>query len=326
MAATGIPDGADGTDHLRAIRRVDLPPRVDRLAEAYDRQFDDRDRFLWRWIYSLFPSFTLSSVADEHAAHVREQKTILTIYVTVLDDMLEHHGDRETFREARKLHESGVEPDYGRPGVDRDALAFVERVWTAFEEGQSEAPRRDEFADAFAYDLEQTANAVEYSTVVSDNPGMATVTGARRYDSHNMVMFPYADVDLMYSPGFDRAEFSAVRGVLWDLQEMARIGNWVTTWERELAEGDYSAGVVVTALQEGVVTPAELAAATPDDREAIAERIRAHGIEDRFRRRWQELYRSVRGRDHGADTVDLDALVEGMETVYEYHLATRGLK
>jgi hypothetical protein len=312
------------SEPLRAVSEVELPGRVDRLVDAYERTFDDRDRFLWEWIYSLFPEFTLSSVPDKHARHVRTQKTVLTMYVTVLDDLLESHGDRQTFREARRLHREGAAPDPSAAGVDSEVAAFVERVWTAFEEGLAEAPRREEFGDVFVYDLDQTVNAVEYSAVVSENPRIANITGARRYDSHNMVMFPYTDVDLMYSPAFELAEFGVLRDMVWDLQEMARIGNWLTTWERELAEGDYSAGVVVTALQEGVVTPAELTGA--DDHEPIVERIRAHGIEERFRRRWDRLNRSVRRRGSGADSVDLDALARGMETVLEYHLASEGLK
>jgi hypothetical protein len=321
MATTDTTD--TGPNHLRAVRQVELPGRVDELADAYDRRFDDRDRFLWRWIYSLFPEFTVSSVAEEHAAHVRTQKTVLTMYVTVIDDLLEAHGDRATFREACKCHRAGHEPDPDRDGVDAEKLAFVRRVWGSFEAGLADAPRRDAFGDVFTYDLDQTVNAVEYSAVLSETPEMANITGSRRYDSHNMVLFAYTDIDLMYSPSFDLADFGVLRDLLWDLQELARIGNWVTTWEREIVEGDYSAGVVVTALQKGVVTPTELREEAP---ETLVERIRDAGVEEGFCRRWNELYRSVTTRECDADSVDLDALAAGMETVYEYHLATRGLK
>ena len=327
MATTSAPDGPDGhvpTDSpLETVRDVELPERVDRLADAYDRQFDDRDRFLWQWIYALFPEFTLSSVADEHARHVRTQKTILTMYVTVLDDLLETHGDRATFLEVCKCHQEGLEPDPDRAAVDADTVEFVQRVWAAFEAGQEGAPRREAFADVFAYDLDQTINAVEYSAVLSDTPEMANITGARRYDSHNMVLFAYTDLDLMYSPAFDLSDFGALRDLVWDLQEMARIGNWVTTWERELGEGDYSSGVVVTALQEGVLAPEDLA---EGDHERLVRSVRDHGIEERYRRRWERLHRSVTRRGVEAGSVDLDALVRGMETVFEFHLASEGLK
>jgi hypothetical protein len=327
MAGAETPSGAGVTDPtdspLETVRAVELPERVDRLVEAYEAQFDDRDRFLWQWIYALFPEFTLSSVADEHASHVRIHKTTLTMYVTVLDDLLESHGDRATFLEACKCHQEGLEPDPDRTAVDAGAVEFVEQVWTAFEAGLDAAPRREAFGDVLAYDLDQTVNAVEYSAVLSETPEMANLKGARRYDSHNMVLFAYTDVDLAYSPGFELSDFGVVRDLVWDLQEMARIGNWVTTWERELREGDYSSGVVVTALQEGVLTPADLESG---DHAALVRTVRDHDIEKRYRRRWERLHRSVARRGAEAGSVDLDALVRGMETVFEYHLASEGLK
>lgn len=322
MATTDTGSAAVRAAHVESVQAVELPDRVERLADEYDRHFAERDRFLWRWIHSLFPSFTLSSVSEEYADHVRTQKTVLTMYVTVLDDLAENHGDRRTVREARRLAVDHVEPDPARAAVDAETFAFIERLWDSFESGLESAPRREAFADAFAYDFEQTTDAMAYSALVSETPGMANVTGATRHGAHNMVMFPYADVDLMYSPSFDPAEFGAVRDALWTLQELARIGNWVTTWEREVREGDFSAGVVVAALEDGVVSPADLTA----DPDAAVEAIRDSGIEARFRRRWHERFAAARSRDRQTDTVDLAALVKGMETVFESHLATRGLK
>lgn len=324
MAVTGIPTTDDGTDHLERIRDVDLPRVVENLAAGYDRHFVERDRFLWKWIHALFPEFTLSCVDDDAAAHVRTQKTVLTMYVTLLDDLVEQRGDRATFREACNLRDDRAAADPARAAVDRETFAFIERVWDTFAEGVADAPRHDEFADVFAYDLRQTANAIEYSGVVNENPHLANLTGSTRFGAHNMVMFAYADVDLMYAPAFELRDFGAVRDLLWDLQELARIGNWLTTWEREVSEGDYTAGIVVLALQEGIVTPADLR--TADDHEAVIRTIREHDLEQRFRERWLDRYRSVADRTVTVDSVDLDALVEGMETVFEYHLLSKGLK
>jgi hypothetical protein len=163
---------------------------------------------------------------------------------------------------------------------------------------------------------------MHYSAVVNGHPRIANLDGARRYDAHNMAMFPYADVDLMYSPGFALADFGAVRDLLWDLQELARIGNWLTTWERELREGDYTSGIVVTALQDGVIEPADLHGPVDD----AVSAIRDHGIEARFRARWEEQYGELRTREFDTESVDLGAMVDGMETVFEYHRASRGHK
>ncbi len=312
-----------GIDFRDRIQRTELPEPVATLADEYDRLFEERDRFLWQWIHSLFPEFTLSSVAPAHAEHVRTQKTVLTMFVTVLDDLAEHHGDQRTFEEARRLIRNPAAVDHSRVAVSDAQFAFIERLWRTFETGLGDAPRGDEFADILEYDLRQTMNAMEYGAVVNDNPRIANLSGAERYGAHNMVMFPYADVDLMYSPRFDLEEFGTLRDLLWDLQEMARIGNWLTTWEREVREGDYTAGVVVLALQEGIVSSEDIRC---DDGEAVIDAIKRRNLEQRFRDRWSEHYRAVRDREFDTQSVNLDALVAGMETVFQYHVASRGYK
>jgi len=310
-----------GNEFQEQIGDVELPEPAASLADEYERRFDDRDRFLWRWIYSLFPAFTLSSVTANDR-HVRTQKTVLTMYVTVLDDLVEHHDDRRTFEEARRLRHDTEEADPSRAAVDAEQFAFIEDCWHTFADGIADAPRHDEFADILAYDMRQTTNAMEYSAVVNRNPRIANLSGSRRYGAHNMVMFPYADVDLMYSADFELADFGALRDLLWDLQELARIGNWLTTWEREIKEGDFTAGIVTHALQEGLVTPTDL----DESPNEVIRRIKRHDVEQRFRDRWQTRYRDVETREFDTESIDLDDLVDGMETVFEYHLASRGYK
>jgi hypothetical protein len=314
----------DAQDLLEEVRTTSLPDQVAELADEYERICGERDRFLWQWIYSLFPEFTLSSVHPDHADHVRTQKTILTMYVTILDDIVENDGDRDTFEEARRLVQDPSAVDPSRAAVSEEYFSFIERVWREFEGGLTDAPRVEEFYDVFTYDMRQTLNAMDYSAVVNENPRIANLSGAETYGAHNMVMFPYAAVDLMYSPEFELADYGTVRDLIWDLQEMARIGNWLTTWEREVKEGDYTAGIVVLALQEGFVTPEELE--NPDRKAELIDKIKTEQLEARFRDRWADIYQSVRDREFDTDSVDLDALVQGMETVFQYHEASRGHK
>ncbi len=303
-----------------------LPDTVVTLADEYDAIVGDRDRFLWRWIYTLFPAFTLSCVPPKWSENARTQKTILTMFVTLLDDLAEKEHDRDTFEEASQIpyRPETVNPD--REGVDAEQLRFIERVWTTFEEGLEDAPRRDDFKDIFDCDLRQTLTALDYSRVLNDNVEMANMSGIEHYDPHNMLMFPYAGVDLMFSPDFDTADLSTLRSVIWDLQPMARIGNWTTTWGRELREGDYTAGPVVYSLQEGIVSMDELDPNDEDAIERVAEKIDAHEIEDRLLEEWSRRYEAVKERNVQADSVDIDAFVEGMRTVLAHQIGARGKK
>lgn len=313
-------------DFVTEIERVDLPPSIERIVDEYDEVVGERDRFLWKWIHSLLEEFTLSSVPEDQFEHVRTLKTAFTVFITVLDDLVEKRSDIETFEQARRLPGCRERVDYFASGVDSGILEFTASVWSQIESALVEAPRYDSFQEVFTFDLRQAFNSIDYARLANENLALANLEGAYNYGSHNMVLFPYTDIDLMFSPDFDRSELGTLREVVWEVQEMARIGNWLTTWERELQEGDYTAGTVIYALRSDVITAEELATASAEDAAQLAERIRRANVEEYFLDEWQRRFESVSRRRFDAESVDLDAFVRGMETVMSYHLASQGHK
>lgn len=332
--------------YRRTIDDVDLPPTVRTFASRYDRVLGERDVFLWKWIHNLFDEFTLSSVDDAARSGLYESKTLLTIYVTVLDDLAEVRNEGATFEVGRRIpfrattgadEAARADDERGSPrssddhgsvssDVDHDVLDFLGDLWNEIEASIEDAPRYDEFVEVFEYDFRQTCNAMEYSRLLNHNVTMANRTEAERYDAYNMTVFPYACLDLMYSPSFEREEFGVLRSLLCEIQQMARIGNWITTWERELAEGDVSSGVVVCALRRGVISPEELEGADERTVERLVERIETNGIESEFIREWEIKNRTVRKRAAEIRSVDGEAVVDGIRTVMNHHLASEGSK
>ena len=319
----GDSDVGPSTDE---VDDVELPDALTELVDEYEALVGTRDGYLWRWFYVVSQRFQLSCVPSPNSERALEQKSILTMFVTLLDDLAEHDGDRPTFEEARKIPFPGEHADLQREAVDTAFLEFAQRVWGTFEENLEAAPRYDEFCQLFRFDFRQVMNAIDYSLVTNEYLDASTLGGCEQYDAHNMVVFAYTGVDLMYSPSFDRHDLGELREVVWDAQMMGRIGNWVTTWERELREGDFSSGVIVYALQRDIVTVDELRADDPEKRAELAERIRSHRVEEYFLTEWETRYSSLKSGRLEAASVDLDGFVEGMKMVLTYHLASRGKK
>ncbi|MFC5972074.1 hypothetical protein ACFPYI_12110 [Halomarina salina] len=166
---------------------------------------------------------------------------------------------------------------------------------------------------------------MDYGWLINDTPEAATPRGTDTYGPHNMTMFSYAAIDIMHSPAFAATDIGELREVVWDAQRLARIGNWVTTWERELREGDYTAGVVVKAIADDVVSIDELESPDVSDDELI-ERIHEAAIEQSFQDNWEEEYQSLREKTFTTNSVDLEAYVDGMTEVRDLHRASRGHK
>lgn len=302
---------------------MQLSETAGELIREYSRRIGHRPEYLWRWLYAVFPRYRLSSVPDRFHGAVREQKLVLTIYYTLLDDLADYYEDRETFMEARKLPRAGIEVDYDRPGVDADYLAFTETVWETVEARLRTAPRSAEFWPAFEFDCQQVINAMHYGVLVNEIPELVTESGTDAYNEHNMAQFSYADIDVMFSPAFDADELRPLREVVWRTQRLARISNWVATWEREIEESDLTSGVVVRALADGVVAPEDLTDPDVSD-EALVERIRDCGIEQAFLDEWDRLYDHLIDREYDVESVDLRDYVTGMKEMRDLYLANRG--
>lgn len=309
------------------IEEVDLPPRIRSLVQLYDERIGIRDNFVWRWMYSLLPSFRLSCVGERYDAVVREQKTILTMFITVLDDIAEYNGDQRTFEQARNIPFPSQSVDVARKGVDEQSITVAQRLWDAFENPLTSAPRYEEFLEPLRFDIRRTLAAMDYSRLLAEQPAVGNIEEAYECTGHNMVMFPYADVDLMHSPRFERDELGSLRSTVMELQQLARIGNWITTWEREITDGDYSSGVVIEAFTTGVVDCKELQGAPQGMQSAkMIDRIKDAEIEERFQAEWRRRFDAIRATAPSCDSVDLAALITGMEDVFDYHQQSKGAK
>lgn len=312
------------------VEQHTLPTRLVDIIDEYDARIGERDRYLWKWIHRVLPEVTLSSVSADVRELVMDAKLAVSMYVVLLDDVGEKHQDLATMRAVSKIpfSNTGVHPESGP--VDQAAVEVAERIWSRYEAMLVEAPRRGEFSDIFEFDLKQTVNAIEYSSLLNGNLEMANGEENWKYDCHNMMLFTYLNTDLMFSPTFQRDELGPLRQATLRAQKLARIGNWITTWEREIWEGDFSSGVIVYALEEGIVSSDELyvleETGTADDVGHLVDTIKDHCIEEHFLERWELIYQDLEGFSTAIESVDLDAYIEGVEKLLQYHLASRGRK
>ena len=311
------------------IQEHPLPADIERLLEEYHELQDARPVFMWQWVHRLAPQNTLPCVEREFTDAVPVDKTITILFITMLDDLLEKRQDHATFVELAKIPSAHQTPDTTRDDVDTEYVEVAQQVWDTLVDRLQRAPNYEVYVDLLRYDVKQAINGIEYSALAIQHPDLVTMSDLLRYESHNMVMFAYADIDLMHSPLAVRDDLSTLREAIWTAQLMARIGNWVSTWERELREGDYSSGPVVYALENGVITCAELDQLREGGQEAadeLVERIKDQGVEQTLRARWQQHYHQLQWYNRELSTVDLEPFIEGMENVLRYHLASTGLK
>ncbi len=296
---------------------------VVRDAVAEYRRVGDRSDFLWQWVRRGLELTTLSCVDESLREEVCDTKTLGVMFDVLLDDVADVRRDAGFLD-----HLIGVTGVRARPVTelredDRAYYDFVRSLWTQIWDRLRGYPRFGELEEILRYDYDQLMNVMRYSTLVNRHPFMLNPAEHDAYLPHNMHMMISATMDLMASPGFDIDELGRVRQVLTYAQQMGRIGNLVTTWERELEQHDFSSGVFAKALTAGVLSVDELRAG---NRELIARRVREADLERSFLDRWSELRRRILKLGAGLVSIDVDTLVAGLDELIQIHLASRGHK
>jgi hypothetical protein len=163
---------------------------------------------------------------------------------------------------------------------------------------------------------------MRYSQMLNHNLWLLNPIEHDLYQPHNMDMMSFATIDLMCSPGFPIEDLGRLREAIWHLQCMARVGNLLGTWRREIRQQDFTSGVFARAVVEGDLSVRQL---RPDNYGEIEEAIVQGGHERYYFGRWKYHRECFLARARYVQGVDLTRLLEGNDRFFLMHLGGRGL-
>jgi hypothetical protein len=318
-----LPAQAEIESEIAHVISKRLNPELAQWVEGYSR-VGKRSMYLWKWCRQGVEVTTLSCVAPELYDYACDTKVLGVVLDVLLDDIADRKGDAALLEQLLSLPFDGASPRLSQVAAeDREYAEFTIEVWEEIKRRTRTLPLFNKFAKAWRYDYLQLFNAMRYSHMVNEEIALMNMAEHDLYSPHNMHIMVSATVDLMCSPEFHRNDWGPLREAVWNAQSMGRTGNLVTTWERELPDGDYTSGVYARAFAAGDVS---LDLLLSRDFEAIGTAIRAGGHEDFFLGRWAEFRQRIIDLTPRVGSVDLSALLTGYRRLICLHLGSRGYK
>ncbi|MDI1443204.1 PilZ domain-containing protein [Polyangium sp. 6x1] len=305
------------------ISRYPLSP----LLESFIREYEavgmpHRNRFLWKSTRMGMDVVMLPSVNPDLKPLLNDIKTLGAMADVLLDDLADEKQDRERLETMiglfshRLTGQGTVSVPVGDP-----YLAFASSLWERMWDMIERLPRYHEFCRVLQYDWHQVINSMRYSLLVNQIPALQNAAEHDAYVPHNMHMMCNATLDLMCSPGVAMAELGPIRKVALLAQELGRIGNMVTTWEREIMSRDFTSGVFAHAVDQGVLSVREIESQPP---RALASQLRHSGVETKLLLTWERKRAEVLGL-RSSTRVDLDAFAEVLDEMLAIQVALRGI-
>ncbi|MEX2287633.1 MAG: hypothetical protein WD648_11125 [Planctomycetaceae bacterium] len=307
---------------LQSIHTTEVNPCVEEWADLYS-QVGNRSRYLWKWATRGAELTTLPCVPSEWRQHVRDTKVLSIMICVLLDDAADAQKNQAFMEILLDVAQRKVMPaSADLSEADRHYASITLDLCNAYERRIREYPCFEVYKDLLDYDLMQFVNTMRYSCLLNRHRYLLNLAEHEIYFPHNMHMMSFATLDLMCTPDFDMRELGRLREAVWHGQCMGRIGNLLSTWRRELAQGDFTSDVFARAVAEGDLSSEQL---TVENQQQIEETIRNGGHEEFFFRRWQFHRERFLCMAALIKAVDLRKSLEGHEQFFCMHLASRGL-
>ncbi len=300
--------------------QLEIPENLRGWVDRY-RRVGKRDIYLWRWCLFAVDLMTLSSVGGDRHTAARDTKFLIGMFNCLIDDVADQWHNHRFVRSLLTLTRGGTPT--GETPAECQLAEFVTAVWNEIWSRAGRLPRFQEFEPLLAFDLRQLCTTVEHSDLTTQLPELVNRIEHDLYSSHGMMVTVAATVDLMASPEFDRRDLGGLRSVLWHAESMARIGNMVSTWEREIADGDFSSGVFMEAVWRGDIDLSDLRA---ENEERLVQSIIASDVEGDFLRRWETHRTQVRLLGKDLMSIDIENYIGRLDRLLESEIFSHGQK
>jgi hypothetical protein len=305
------------------IKAVEFDQPLDGWISRYEK-CGQRGRFLWQWCAKGVRLTTLPCVEPQYRDDVYETKMLSILFGTLIDDIADQEQDREMLESAIAIDQLDPRDNSLVPWDERRRV-YIETIsdlWAEVWGRCKKYPRFDAFEHLLRFDNQQILNAMRYALLVNETPSLLNLIEHNHYQPHNMQIMFMATVDLCASPTFDRKELGTARQIFWHAQRMGRIGNMITTWEREVLDRDFSSGVFAHAIHQGYIKPAQLTDLPAHEIMSILEEA---GCQDHFISEWEKHRDRIQELIGGIQSVDMEPYLSAFEHLIKLHLCSRGL-
>ena len=305
------------------IKQVQFSPYLQTWIKNYE-SVGQRGRFLWQWCLKGVRMTTLPSVEPSLREHVVETKLLGILFCSLIDDIADREQDGEMLEMA--VAASSDNWAFERlefwTGRRRSYLEMISSVWNEVWNRCKSYPHFRNYEQLLKFDNDQVMAAMRYALLTNQCPGLLSVIEHDLYQPNNMQMMFMASVDLCASPDFNPDELGIAREVFWHAQRMGRIGNMITTWEREVLDRDFTSGIFAFAVHRGFLSAADLRNLPAHE---IMTLLEENDCQEHFINEWKYHRDQMLRKLSRVRSIDMMPYLSGVEELFKTHLGSRGM-
>jgi hypothetical protein len=282
---------------------------LEKAIELYNSVGHRNADFLFHWINSVYDFFYLPSVDMDYKDALILDKTKLTIFDVLIDDLADNSKIRD-----KELLEKAIEiPWNGTKAYKNNYLNVTKKIWLDCIDSIRHYPRFKEFEDLFYFDLDKTMYSMRYS-FLANQMGINNLLEDEMYIPHGCMAILHADMDLMCSPDFDKEELSKLRPILHWVEDIVHIGNLMNTYAREVEEVDFSSPMLSLALSKGLIDKQTVV----DDPECTIAKLEY--LIPYFKEKVEDNFEKIKYHADTIESIDINDYSQKLRRVWEEFL------
>jgi hypothetical protein len=308
---------------IEAIQNIKLPKELQGWVDEYQR-VGERDIFFWKWIYKGIQETTLPMVTKKYQKSIWKSEFLLIMFIILLDDTADRTRNTKLLDELLKIpFEKKCLTFKKLTQKDKIHLKFTIKIWCQIEKIIKRYPKYKEFKKIFYYDIRQIINALRYNYLINTNHCLINETEYWLYSPHTMQIITLATIDLMCIPEFDISELGIMREIMFQAQKMGRIGNCISTWEREIKDNDFTSAIIANALENNTIMLYEL---KKENYRKLIKKIKNGKTEEKILKNWEECYLQISKLSKKIKSIKINEVSLGVKKLFTMYLAIRKKK
>ncbi len=284
----------DTKKEISDIKSVELPDKLIRWVKDYE-QVGARNDFVWKLFYKVSKVIDYIDIEDRFSESLLEIRFLMAILVVLIDDCADQSRDEKLLDILSEIITHDELRDLVFPSVKKQYfLDFTVKVYRRIRALLKDAPQYHQLINIFLFDVRQMVGAMEYSSLINKNLFLLNKTEYWIHSPQTMQFAISGSVDMMFVSLLDYSEVGEARKILWLAQKMARIGNCLNTWERELKNNDFTSGVFAYAIDSRIMTYQDL---DKKNFRTVIKKITDSKIADTMLSEWEDCRQQIISSD-----------------------------
>ncbi|MCK5413234.1 MAG: hypothetical protein KAI57_02555 [Candidatus Pacebacteria bacterium] len=313
---------SNSVEEIKNIEKIRIPLKLRNWINEYEK-LGLRNDFIWKLFISVEKEVNYILVPKKHKTSLNEVQFLIAMYIVLIDDIADHENNNKLLKALFKVPFSQNNINYNK--LNKKELEYIKltiKIWKRINEIISSYSGYLMLKTIFEYDLEQMINAVNYDYIINNNRFLINRTECFLYSPHSMKFVINPTIHLMCLSKLDLNDVSSIRQIDWRAQKMLRIGNWISTWEREIDENDFTSGVFAYAIDSEIINLEEI---KKNKKKLIIKKIKNSNIEKKLLSEWGKNYTAILNYDKKIKYLDIKCFLNGLEKILSLELMRKGV-